>query len=332
MCAERSCLRPDGQPMPMNELATLRASKTGEAVRQHQETIVRPSGDSLPVLFNAVSISSDLLHDLAPAELDPDEIPGHIVLVVLQDMTKLKEAEQIKDEFIAMAAHELRTPMAAVKGYTEMLQRGASSGQGAALDDWQREALESIDLATSRLVDLTNDLLDVSRLQASRMELHREPHDLVALTKRVARRFQVTTRSNKIITQSPLDYVVANIDAPRMEQVVGNLLSNAIKYSPDGGDVLVTVTAYAESRMARVSVKDSGIGIPAGQQERLFTRFARAENARERGIGGTGLGLFLCRELLVHMDGRIWIESHEGNGTTVTFEVPLHIGDESSGK
>lgn len=324
-------LRPDGQPMPFEELATLRAAKTGEAVRHHQELIARPDGAALPILFNAVTISSSLLRDLRPGDDAASTMgDGYIALVVLQDMTPVKEAERVKDEFIAMAAHELRTPMAAVRGYTEMLERGANSGQGAPLEEWQREALESIDLATTRLVDLTNDLLDVSRLQADRMELRCEPHDLVALVKRVARRYQVMSGKHHVIVRAPQDYVVANVDAPRMEQVVGNLLSNAIKYSPGGGDVTVKIKADEQAGMARVSVRDNGVGIPQEEQSRLFERFARAENARELGIGGTGLGLYLCRELLAHMDGRIWFESHVGDGTTVFFEVPLVAGDDEA--
>ncbi|HEX8731789.1 MAG TPA: ATP-binding protein [Ktedonobacterales bacterium] len=326
-------LRPDGQPMPLEELATLRAAQSGEAVRHHQELIARPDGVSLPILFNAVTISPDLLRGLGPGDDTASAIgEGYTVLVVLQDMTPLKEAERIKDEFIAMAAHELRTPMAAVRGYAEMLERGARAGQGAALEEWQREALDSIDVATIRLVDLTNDLLDVSRLQADRMELRIEPHDLVALVKRVARRYQVTSGKHRISVHAAQEYVVARVDAPRMEQVVGNLLSNAIKYSPEGGEVVVSVEADEAREVARASVRDSGVGIPEQEQSQVFARFSRASNARELGIGGTGLGLYLCRELLAHMDGRIWFESQVGNGTSVYFEVPLvSEGDEEAG-
>lgn len=317
-------LRPDRQVLPLEELETLRAVRTGKRVRHHQEIVVRADGSELPVLFNAVAVQPDLLRDMELIDQEADPEDERAVVVVLQDLTPVKVAEQLKDEFIAMAAHELRTPMAAVKGYAEMLQRGSRGEQGTPLVDWQLEALDSIDLATTRLVDLTNDLLDVSRLQAHRMELHREPTDLLAVIRRVARRFKVTSQKHQITIQSPQDYVVADIDAPRMEQIVGNLLSNAIKYSPEGGGIDVTVTAEEQDGVARVSVRDPGIGIPATQQERLFERFGRAENAKELGIGGTGLGLYLCRELLAQQGGRIWLESEEGDGTTVFFEVPLH--------
>jgi signal transduction histidine kinase len=322
-------LRPDGQPLPLDDLATLRAVRTGTPVHQHQEIIARADGSSLPVLFNAVVVSPDLLRHLGSTSPEADSDTEHVIVVVLQDLTPVKAAEQLKDEFIAMAAHELRTPMAAVKGYAEMLERGARTEQGAPLVDWQLEALDSIDLATTRLVDLTNDLLDVSRLQAHRMELRREPHDLLAVARRVARRFRVTTNAHQISVHSAQEYVVAIMDAPRMEQIIGNLLSNAIKYSPEGGEIVVDVAADVQAGVARMRIRDSGIGIPLEQQPGLFARFARAENGRELGIGGTGLGLYLCRELLTQLGGRIWLESQEGIGTTVSVEIPLHREESS---
>jgi signal transduction histidine kinase len=221
--------------------------------------------------------------------------------------------------------------MAAVKGYADMLTRGPVSGLGAPLEDWQREALEAIDSATIRLVELTNDLLDVARLQADRLELRREPTDLVALARRVSRRMQVTTERHMLRLETSEDYVVADVDAARIEQVLGNLLSNAIKYSPDGGEVRIKVgksSASAEGEQALICVQDTGIGIPKEQQSRLFSRFVRAENARERSIGGTGLGLYLCREILARHGGRIWLESELNQGSVFSIELPLNdIGD-----
>ncbi len=320
-------LWPDGQPMAFEELATLRALRTGEPVRHHEQTIVRADGATSPVLFNAVTFSAELLVATGMDSHLAGQKDERLVVVVLQDLTPIKQAERLKDEFIALAAHELRTPMAAVKGYAEMLKRTTTGAHGAPLEEWQLEALDSIDLATTRLVDLTNDLLDVSRLQANRMELQREPHDLLALSRRVARRFAVTTQRHELIVRSPQQYVVADIDAPRMEQTLGNLLSNAIKYSPDGGEIVIEVEEDRQAGVARLCVRDHGIGIPEEQQAQLFSRFARAENARELGIGGTGLGLYLCRELLTRLDGRIWLESETGVGTTVHIEVPLHADD-----
>ncbi|HKV85096.1 MAG TPA: HAMP domain-containing sensor histidine kinase, partial [Ktedonobacterales bacterium] len=318
-----------GQPLTDEELATVQAARTGVAVRHHQEIIRRPDGTSLPILLNAVALQPRALNGLLPAtdtagqERDVEAEPA--ALVVLQDVAALKEAERLKDEFITIAAHELKTPMAAVKGYAGMLLKRSGRSEQTDLADWQVEALETIDQATSRLVELTNDLLDVTRIQAGRMELHPEPHDLAALARRVVKRFQVTTDRHalSVVVEGPDEYVVACLDVPRAEQVVSNLLSNAIKYSPEGGPVTITVRADADSDMAELCVRDSGIGIPIAQQSQLFNRFARADNARTLGIGGTGLGLYLCRELVRLQGGRIWFTSTEGEGTTVYVALPL---------
>lgn len=327
-----SIMATSGQPLSSDELATVRALRTGEAVRHHQEIIRRPNGVSLPVLLNAVALDATILQGLLPTEAgetdledeaDPSSEPA--ALVVLQDLTPLKDAERLKDEFIAIAAHELKTPMAAVKGYANMLLRRSLHDEESRLAEWQRDALAIMDQATDRLVELTNDLLDVTRVQAGRMELRPEPHDLVALARRVAKRYQGVSERHtiRVEVEGDEEYVVACLDVPRTEQVVGNLLSNAIKYSPDGGPVTVTVRPDVARGVAELRVRDTGIGIPGPQQAQLFQRFSRAENARERGIAGTGLGLYLCRELVQLQGGRIWFTSIEGHGTTVYVTFPL---------
>ena len=153
-------------------------------MRQAQEIIRRADGASLPILTNAVALDWMLLRDLPLPDEPAMTFGDPVALVVFQDVTALKEAEQLKDEFIAIAAHELKTPMASVKGYADMLLRQSQKDeQHAALSAWQKEALDTIDQATNRLVELTDDLLDVARLQADHMQLHPEPHDLIALAR-----------------------------------------------------------------------------------------------------------------------------------------------------
>ncbi|HEX6798305.1 MAG TPA: HAMP domain-containing sensor histidine kinase [Ktedonobacterales bacterium] len=210
---------------------------------------------------------------------------------------------------------------------------GGSRDEGAApaaLAPWQLDALETIDQATGRLVELTEDLLDVARVQAGRVELHLEPHDLVALARRVAKRLQFSTERHTLAIESEAEYVVARLDVRRIEQVVGNLLSNAIKYSPEGGPITVSVREDAERGEAVLTVRDQGMGIPADQQGRLFARFARADNARVAGIGGTGLGLYLSHELVERHDGRIWFES-AGARAGAAFTIALPIATEVEG-
>ena len=311
------------QALGVEQLATLRAAQKGEAVFQHQEVIRHVDGTSLPVLVNAVPLDGHHLGALPGNGTSRfPEGPEPAAIVVLQDVTALKEAEYLNDEFISIAAHELRTPIAALQGFAQMLLVQNRRGRGVALADWQVESLEEIEQATLRLVELAEDLLDVTRLQAGRLILHREPTDLVALVQRMVSRMHMTMQQHQVIAATTQDHLVAEIDPGRMEQVLTNLLSNAIKYSPEGGSIEILL-CESEAQGIVLSVHDHGIGIPAQQQAAIFGRFMRADNARACGIGGTGLGLYLSRELVALQGGRIWFESTEGQGSTFFVALPL---------
>lgn len=373
----------DGRPLAETALATVRVARSGEEIHHQQEIIRRPDGLTLSILLNAVALDSRLLNwELAFADdplahiglTDPNTTahpnvlnhptalhglgaePIYASLVVLQDISAVKEAERLKDEFITIAAHELKTPMAAVRGYAEMLARDlqregaqtqAEDTIGTESNIWRQEALAVIDDATQRLVELVDDLLDVTRLQAGRLELRREPHDLVALARRVARRMQGTTTRHTIDLRADDGPVVAEIDVGRIEQALISLLSNAIKYSPAGGEIVVTVritpsdsadrpvdenlldgSAAVLAGMGEISVRDRGVGIPVDQRGRIFGRFSRAENAVALGIGGVGLGLYLCRELVERHGGRIWFQPNVNEGVTFFMTLPLAIIDD----
>src|SRR5260221_12389970 len=175
----------DGLALAPEQLATLRAVRDGEMVYQHQEVIRHSDGTSMRVLVNAIALD---LHHLFSSPVDATkplaEGTEPAALVVHQDVSAMKEAERLKDEFIAIAAHELRNPLAVLKSYAQALLFQARRGRGYELADWQKEALQNIDLATHRLVDLTEELLDATRLQPGQLALHPEPTDLVALTRR----------------------------------------------------------------------------------------------------------------------------------------------------
>jgi PAS domain S-box-containing protein len=314
----------DGQPLLPAAFATLRAVREGETVRHFQETIRYADGTRLPVLVNAVALGRRFLAGL-PAEVgrQPTDPAEPVALVVHQDVTALKEADQLKDEFIGIASHELRTPLAILKGFAQTLLVQTARGKGPELVDWQVEALQSIDQATTRLIELTEDLLDVTRVQAGRLVFHLEPTDVVALVKRVVTRLQMTTDQHTLSFHSPVEHLVVQVDQRRMEQVLSNLIGNAIKYSPEGGLIEVNVREEAETKTALLCVSDHGIGIPAQQQSLVFGRFAQADNARAYGIGGTGLGLYLSREFVERHGGRIWFESVEGQGSTFFMTLPI---------
>lgn len=312
----------DGHPLVLEQFATLRAVQQGKAVFGHQETICRPDGTTVPVLVHAIALD---LPQVLPAPLvpSPAQCPEPAALVVHQDVTALKEVEQFKDEFISIIAHELRTPLAIIKGFVQTLLTQTTQGKGPELAAWQAKSLQGIELATARVIDLANDLLDVTRIQAGRLELQREPSDLVALARRVLTRRQLMTQRHTLTLVTALPHLVLHVDPRRIEQVLINLLGNAIKYSPEGGPIEVTIRVDDKTHEALLSVCDQGMGIPQRDQAQVFERFARAGNAQACGIGGTGLGLYLCRELIEQHGGRIWCESVEGQGSTFFVALPL---------
>jgi PAS domain S-box-containing protein len=313
---------PRGKALTPEELVTLRVLREQQVISLYQEQVRRADGTLLPVLVSALP-----LH-VPPEALQGERLrqcePGEpLALVIHQDVTPLKEADELKDEFISIAAHELRTPLAALTGYAEMLLRQTERGHGPPLATWQREALEEIQQGTARLVSLTEELLDLSRLQAGRLQLQRLPADLVPLVRQVVRRLQPTTARHQLTVQAPAEPLVALIDPHRLEQVLTNLVENAIKYSPQGGPVEVRVVPERDGRAILISVQDHGIGIPRHQQGQIGGRFMRAENARAWGIEGTGLGLYLARALVEQHGGRLWFESEEGQGSTFFVRLPL---------
>ncbi|HLI05612.1 MAG TPA: PAS domain S-box protein [Ktedonobacteraceae bacterium] len=317
-----------GRPLPPEKFATMRAVQKGEMTLQHQETIRRPDGSSLPVLVNALALpfSRSLTYIQKDAEMGA--AGSQLALVMHQDVTALKEAEYLKDEFVGIAAHELRAPLAVLKGYADMLIVQSARQHGPELADWQREALEEIKEATARLVALSEDLLEVTRLQAGRLILQRAPTNIVSLAQRVAASLQKTTTRHLVEVHSSRPVMVADIDPGRTEQILINLIGNAIKYSPQGGPITINLWEGEGTPIVHLSVQDHGIGIPAHQQGQIFGRFVRAENAQSRGIGGTGLGLYLSRALVEQHGGQLWFESEESKGSTFFLTLPLAANQE----
>jgi signal transduction histidine kinase/GAF domain-containing protein len=316
---------PTGRPLEPSQWVTLRAVQQDETVRQYQETIRRPNGSNLPVLVNAVALGTTRrLSRLPTLFADQKTAKGEpLALVVYQDVAALKEAEYLKDEFIGIAAHELRNPVAALSGFAQMLVFQTAQGKGPPLAPWQNEALEEIDLASRRLVTLTEELLDVTRLQAGRLQLQQTNTNVVALVQRMVTRLQRTTMHCHLTLQAPAAHLMVFMDQARIEQILSNLLNNAIKYSPQGGPIEVRLQEQHDMQEILISIRDSGIGIPTSEQAQIFSRFKRANNVHKAGITGTGLGLYLCRELIELHGGRIWFESVEDVGSTFFLTLPF---------
>jgi signal transduction histidine kinase len=280
------------------------------------------------VLVNAILLPSHHRWSTLDGEAEQVSAAEPVALVVHQDVSALKEAEYLKDEFVGIAAHELRAPLAVLAGYTDMLLVQTARGHGPRLAQWQQEALVEIKQATARLVNLTEELLDMTRLQAGQLILQPRAADVVPLVQRIAAHMQQTTTRHRIEVRTTLTPLVADIDSRRIEQVFTNLIDNAMKYSPQGGPITISIWEETTTHAVCISVQDTGIGIPKHQQVQIFGRFMRADNGVAWGISGTGLGLYLCRELVERHGGRLWFESEEGAGSSFFVTLPLVSTDQ----
>jgi signal transduction histidine kinase len=226
----------------------------------------------------------------------------------------LVESERTKSELVSNVSHELRTPLASVLGFSSlMLDRDLSPEE-------MRRYLEVIRAEARRLAELLNDLLDLQRIEQGSLELRLEAVDLNDLLAAQTTLYSAQSDSHALRLDPADEPLVVYGDRDRLAQVIGNLLSNAIKYSPDGGDVTVTASLIGDE--AWIWVRDEGLGIPLDHQEQIFTKFFRGDVPRERGIGGTGLGLVLARQIVEAHGGRIGFESAAGEGSTFWLQLP----------
>jgi PAS domain S-box-containing protein len=238
------------------------------------------------------------------------------MIVDVHDITRFREAEELQSTFISIISHELKTPVALIKGYADTLMREDAEWDRSTV----REGLAIIEEESDRLEALIDNLLDASRIQAGALKL--EPSDLALprLVERVVEKFRTQTHVHQFEVNFPMDFPLVYADEERVSQVLYNLLANAIKYSPKGGTI--RVGGWAGKEDAVVYVADQGIGIPEDQQEHVFERFYRVDSGLRRRTQGAGLGLYLSRSIVEASGGRIWMESKEGHGTTMYFSMP----------
>jgi len=241
-----------------------------------------------------------------------------------QELTRLNaeldQAGKLKDQFLANVSHELRTPLNSVIGFSDLLLTMASPD--SPLTDTQRDYLETIARNGRHLLDLINELLDLSKIAAGRMELRLEPLALDALFREVADtvRAQLEARKHKLAIEPLREALIVTADRGRLRQVLLNLLSNAIKFTTDGGRI--ALSAQLAGDRVRVAVSDSGIGIAPDDQEKLFQEFVQLDGSPSRRYEGTGLGLALSKRLVELQGGAIGVESQLGKGSTFWFTVP----------
>jgi len=239
-------------------------------------------------------------------------------IVVFRDVTHEREIDRQKSEFISVASHQLRTPLTSIKWFLEMLL----DGDAGALNKEQREMVEQVFQSGERMIDLVNKLLNVSRIESGRVAVKPVPTDLNIMIKGVITELLSIAKQREIKLQvSSPKLPEINIDPNLVREVFMNLLSNAIKYSKDKS--AVTLTAAVKGKDILFSIADEGIGIPKKEQVKIFHKFFRAENAVVRETEGTGMGLYVAKNVVELSGGQIWFKSEEAKGSTFFFTLPV---------
>lgn len=238
------------------------------------------------------------------------------IIVNVRDITKSREAEELKSTFISVISHELRTPVALIKGYAETLNRDDARWDKATVQDSLNVIIEESD----RLTELIENLLDASRLQAGALKLTLGEVPLDRLAAQLVERFKTQTDKHKFFLDFSPNFPLVMGDEARLTQVLSNLLSNAIKYSPSGGSI--TLRGTVGPHAVTISVADKGPGIARDDLPHVFDRFYRANSDLTKRAKGTGLGLYLAKAVVEAHGGQIWVESTSGQGTLFSFTIP----------
>ncbi len=342
-------LSPDGRPLKVNMRFT-------DFFGLDDTTVLSQSADQLAALLKGLFVdavqldrpltwnTTDLEHifreqqvQVGPErrEFDFASLPVMNVdqtyigrLYVWHDVTHEREVDRMKSGFVSMVSHELRTPLTSIKGYVDLILTDETVGE---LTELQREFLGIVRNNARRLVSLVNDLLDLSRMESGKIELHRKPLDITLLIRELVPSFQPgwDEKRQTFTLHLPEKAPKVLADADRLMQILSNLLSNAHKYTPDEGHIDLSVE-IAEP-VARVEVTDSGIGLSKEEQAKLFTHFYRAHNPTTEAVGGTGLGLVITRSLVEMQGGEMQVSSEPGHGSTFGFTLPLaHVLEPST--
>jgi signal transduction histidine kinase len=237
--------------------------------------------------------------------------------LLLHDITKEKELDEMKSQLLSTVSHELRTPLASIKGFATTLLREDVKWE----EPTRREFLAIIDQESDRLTELIGNLLEMSRVEAGTLRVEPEPTDLRPIIEETAAEFQMMTHNHQIQLSLPPALPLVQADPRRARQVLRNLVENAVKYSPEGGAITIETDVTADH--VQISVTDQGIGIEPQHLDHIFNRFFQVDSASTRQVGGSGLGLSICRAIVEAHGGLVWAESQAGVGSTFFFTIPL---------
>jgi PAS domain S-box-containing protein len=270
------------------------------------------------VFREEVSLTKDLIIELSvkPFNLYENGI-GH--LIVLHDVSREKRVEKMKSEFVSLAAHQLRTPLSIIKWSMSMLKKG----DYGKLSGKQVDVIKTTFQNNERLISLVNDLLNITHIEEGRYLYQVAMSDMKEIIKTVINIYNEEINKNKIKIEftAPDNLPQTMVDSEKIKLVVQNLIDNAIKYSHKGGKMIITLKKDEEN--IEFKVEDFGIGIPDSNKEKMFTKFSRGDNAIKVNTIGSGLGLFLVKNIVEAHGGKIWFESKENTGTSFYFSLPI---------
>lgn len=230
---------------------------------------------------------------------------------------KVEDLSRLKDEFLSIASHELRTPVTSIKGYTQLAKSLIQESDLETSSEYLDVALDQID----RMSRLILELLDVSRIETGRLEIRREDINWASFVRSVVERHRTANPERRFQLRLRDDDIDVEGDRDRLEQVLGNLIENAVKYSPEGSDVIVEVEP--DGNRVITSITDRGIGIPNDELAQVFERFHRGRHVSSTNYGGLGLGLYISKQIVERHNGAIWVDSRQGEGTTFFFAIPI---------
>ncbi len=303
----------DGKSIPLLERPLTLVEKSKKPIKS-QLTYIRKDG---------TKFESELI--ITPVYIDESYFGD---IQVFKDITKEKQVDRMKTEFISLASHQLRTPLSAMKWFSEMLLAGDAGNLNAE----QLEFVKNISDSNDRMIDLVNSLLNISRIESGRILIDPRPTDLQELVREIIDELKKKSsdKNINIIMSANENLPRINCDPKMMRQVYINLLTNAIKYTKTGGEIQIFISKKDNEIISQVS--DNGMGIPKAEQSKIFQRFFRASNIIKKETDGTGLGLYLAKAIMESSGGKIWFESEEGKGTSFFISLPLEGSKSKQGE
>ncbi len=311
----------EGRELAENENQILGSIRAGQVLEGYEVCLISGTAKKrIPISLSLIPVNN----------------PTNSRIITFRDITRELAEEGEQTEFISTASHEMRTPVASIEGYLSL----ALNPQTATIDERARTYLNSAHAASQHLGQLFRDLLDVTKLDDGHLRPHFQPAEMIGLVKQISDEYRVPISNAKLNYQfgaaepisalgnsRKVDQVVYGyVDVNFMREIMGNLIDNAIKYTPEGGSIYINVLGDGDRVL--INVTDTGMGISSDDLLHIFQKFYRADNSDTRTIGGTGLGLYLVKQRVEAMGGRVWAESAFGEGSTFYVSLPRITGEE----